>query len=447
MSGAPRRDPTGSARIPFVALAFVFVLSVAASALVAVASPARAQDTPPSGGLPTSLPDTGWVEIGGGGEFGADDPFADLPPDSSLAIPPEGGRIVPYLEYNRVDALTLGLDLVYSPDEGWMPEFRVRFARAFGTRDGDQGDGAWVWDMRLEQPLLKDRSLRLGLAQYDKTDHDDFGQVGTIENTLSSMFWKWDYQDWYDLSGYEAKLKWDFADVWSAEVRYNDDTYGSITEIGYGANGLFRRSEPWRDNPAVDDGVIHGLTFGVGYDSRSDRRLPRRGMWHELEFETAGGDLGGDFGYRRYLAKLRGYISPSPAHIVKARAMLGTTSEGDFLPFQKTFAIGGIGTLRATPFRQYRGRQLFLLNGDWSWEVLRRSSKNAAIKTGLSLVLFTDFGTAWDAPRWDLAHQKPAWDAGLGIGTTDETIRVYFARDLRSEHAAIHTTVRIARSY
>jgi hypothetical protein len=69
------------------------------------------------------------------------------------------------------------------------------------------------------------------------------------------------------------------------------------------------------------------------------------------------------------------------------------------------------------------------------------------LKTGFCVAAFTDFGLAWDAPEWDLGHRKPAWDAGLGLGTTDETLRVYFARDLRAEHSPIHVTVRVARAY
>ena len=168
-------------------------------------------------------------------------------------------------------------------------------------------------------------------------------------------------------------------------------------------------------------------------------------MLNQLRFETAGGSLGGAYAYKRDILFFA-TTDPGPSHVAKARVMLGTTSVGDFLPFQKTFAIGGIGTLRAYPFRQFRGRHLFLANGDWAWELFKRSSKNAMLKTGFAVVGFTDFGLAWDAPTWDLGQRRPAWDAGLGLGTTDETLRVYFAKDLRSGDSPVHVTVRISRS-
>jgi hemolysin activation/secretion protein len=170
-------------------------------------------------------------------------------------------------------------------------------------------------------------------------------------------------------------------------------------------------------------------------------------MWHRIEMETAGGALDGDFTFHRWKGDFRAYVSPSPSHRLKTRVLLGTSGEDDVLPLQRTFAIGGVGTLRATPFRQLRGNHLFLWNADWSWEVLRRSSKNAAIKTGLSVVAFSDLGIAWRSPSWDLARQRPAWNAGLGLGTTDERLRVYAGKDMRDDHAAVHWTIRVAQTY
>ncbi len=391
--------------------------------------------------------DTGWVEIGTS-PFGEDDPFADLPESTSSGDQEARGKLMPYLSYNRVDALTLGLDMTFEPKTDWIPAFRIRMARSFGrlTNSG-QDHGEWLYDMRLEQPLLPNRAATIELAQFRVTKDDGFGQIGAAENVLNAVVFKYDWRDWFASEGWEATLRGKWRARWSGGVGYTARDDDPILSPGYGANGLFRRSQDWRENPPADAGDFRAARFFVGYDSRAHGSKPRRGMWHRLEAETAGGSLGGDFAYIRYLGDLRAYLAPAPSHFVKVRLMGGTTSQDDFLPLQRTFAVGGIGTLRATPFRQFRGRHLFLANADWAWEVLRRSSKNAALKTGLSLVLWNDVGVAWDAREWDLGHRKPAWNAGVGIGTTDENLRVYFGRDLRAEHAPIHVTVRVAQSY
>jgi hypothetical protein len=429
-------------------------LALVTSLLLPFPQPAHAQGDAPAAGAVRAAPDTGWVQVGGQAapdtgvvEVGEKDPFADLPSaEDEGPVVPEGGHILPYLTYNRVDQFTLGIDQTYHPTKGWQPGFSTRFARAFRRQNEVGSDGVWLYEMRLEQPIVSGRKGHVGAAVYRRTDDDEFGQVGDVENSIAAMFFHWDYKDWFERTGYGLFGDYTWRNKWKATARYDQDTYRSITELAV-AGSLFRHNADWRENPAVDDGNLRSVTFGLDYDSRSNKKTPRRGMYHMLRFETAGGDLGGDFAYKRYSADLRAYFSPGPSHLAKVRAMFGTTADDDVLPFQKTWAIGGIGTLRGYTFREFRGRQLFLGNGDWAWEVFKRSSRNAMIKTGLSVVAFTDFGLAWDSPTYDLGKQQPAWDAGLGFGTTDETLRVYFARDLRADHGPIHVTVRIARSY
>jgi surface antigen Omp85-like protein len=440
---ALHRQSTGFGRTWSLAFALAGLL---AAALPHVAHAQAGAAAPDSSAAP---PDTGWIEVGGTAAFGASDPFADLPSaEDEGPVRPEGGRLFPYLTYNRVDSYTLGIDETFNPSRGWMPSFSTRMARAFGRENGPgKDDGRWVYAMRLDQPIASKRRGHVGISVYRRTDDDEFGQVGDVENALAALFFHWDYKDWFEREGYALDAEYKWKDHWIVSGRYDQDTYRSITEIGDATMGIFRRTAEWRANPAVDDGNLRSATFGLGFDSRSNPKAPRRGMYHKVLVETAGGDLGGDFGYKRYTADLRAYFAPGPSHTAKVRAMLGTTSEGDALPFQKTFAVGGIGTLRAYPFRQYRGRHMFLTNGDWTWELFKRSSRNAMLKTGFAAVAFTDFGLAWDAPTWDLGQRRPAWDAGLGVGTTDETLRVYFAKDLRSGSSPIQVTLRIARSY
>ena len=404
-----------------------------------------------------AAPDTGWVEIGGDAKaapaaeaaspFGADDPFADLPAvDDATPGKKPGGQIRPYVDYNRVDQWTAGIDLLYRPEAGFDPAMRLRVARAF-QRKTAWGNGQVVYDLRLDQPLVRGRRLRAGIARYVKTDDDGFGQVRGAENAAATAFFRYDWRDWFERDGVEAGLAGEFGTRWSAAARWNSDVYASIPELADGVGFGFRKDKPLRENPGIDDGRIQGVTFGVGYDSRSSVAQPRGGMLHRLEMESAGGSLGGDFAYHRYRGDLRLYVSPSPSHLFKTRVMLGTSGQGDVLPLQKTFAIGGIGTMRATSFRRFRGNQMFLWNADWAWEVLRRSSRNVAVKTGLSLVAFSDLGLAWDAPTWNPSDRQLGWNVGLGIGTTDENFRVYVGRDVRADDSPLHCTVRLGRSY
>ncbi|MEO6463062.1 MAG: BamA/TamA family outer membrane protein [Candidatus Eisenbacteria bacterium] len=399
--------------------------------------------------------DTGWVEVGdqapadsaGAAEgFGDDDPFADLPVEEETEAA-AGGKILPSIDYNRVDQWVLGLELLHRPTAGMMPAMKLRVVRAFQRKNANGGDGRMLYDLRLDQPLVRGRSLRAGIARYRKTDDDRFGQVHALENAVATALFRWDFRDWFEREGFEAGLAGEWGPRWSATARWNADDYTSIPLLADGIAPAFRRQEPLRDNPAIDDGRIQAVTVGAAFDTRSTPAQPRSGMFHRVEVETAGGSLGGDYTYHRYRGDFRLYVSPSPAHLFKTRVLAGTAGHDDALPLQKTFAIGGVGTLRATPFRQFRGNRMFLWNADWAWEVLRRSSRNVAYKMGLSLVAFSDLGLAWDAPAWDAGQRRMAWNAGVGAGTTDENFRVYVGRDMRAEHAPLHVTVRVLRNY
>ena len=437
-------------RAGFLALAASAGLLLGAAA---GASSAFAQDKDGEGRADA---DTGWVEIGGAGassaegnpawNFGDDDPFADLPGETEPPPPEPGGRLRPYVDYNRVDQWTLGVDMLYQPTLGLKPGFRLRVARAF-QRQTDYGDGRTLYEMSLEQPLVPSRAVRIDLALYRKTDDDGFGQIGAVENAVALWTLRYEYRDWFEREGFSAGLAADPAPRWSAAARWSSDDIRSITRLADGLAPAMRQDEALRENPAIDDGRIQAVTVSAGYDSRSSHDAPSRGLYHRIELETAGGSLGGDFTYHRWKGDFRAYLSPSPSHHLKTRLLLGTSGTDDALPLQRTFAIGGVGTLRATPFRQLRGEHLFLWNADWAWEVLHRSSKNVAVKTGLSLVVFSDLGLAWHAPHWDLGEQRPAWNAGLGAGTTDERFRIYAGKDLRADHAAVHWTIRVAQTY
>jgi hypothetical protein len=430
-------------------LALAIALACATAALPRGARAQEAAQAPDTSAAPAAA-DTGWVEVGGETPFGIDDPFKDLPEDGTAARGEDKARVLPYLDFNRVDALIAGLDHTFKPKAArtWTPGVRFWVARSIGRRvEGPPEDhGMWLYFMSIDQPLLPNRDLVLSLARYRRTQDDGFEQVSAAENVLHALFFKYDWRDWFHTEGWDATLTARWRLHWTASAGFTDRDDVPVVSPGVGAQSAFRRDRAWRENPDADAGNLRAARFALGYDSRTETK-PRTGMRHRVEAETAGGSLDGDFAYVRWLGDLRAYVHPAPSHWFKTRVLAGTTSEGDVLPFQRTFAVGGIGTLRATPFRQYRGRHVFLANSDWSWEILRRSSKNAALKTGLSLVLWNDVGLAWDAPRWDLGHQKPAWNAGLGIGTTDETLRVYFGRDVRAKRSPVHVTVRVSQSY
>jgi hypothetical protein len=89
------------------------------------------------------------------------------------------------------------------------------------TRPYDEGDGRWLYEMRLEQPFDDRRKTLLAIATYRRTDDDEFGQVGDVENTLAALFFHYDYKDWFEREGFNVEAattpwdRWTFSGVTS----------------------------------------------------------------------------------------------------------------------------------------------------------------------------------------------------------------------------------------
>ena len=88
--------------------------------------------------------------------------------------------------------------------------------------------------------------------------------------------------------------------------------------------------------------------FSTGGAKRSSKMMilsrtsrTRAGLYHWLELEFAGRDLGGDFDYTRLLADVRSLVRLSPATTLALRLVGGSNFDGR-LPAQRTFTVGGV---------------------------------------------------------------------------------------------------------
>jgi hemolysin activation/secretion protein len=175
-------------------------------------------------------------------------------------------------------------------------------------------------------------------------------------------------------------------------------------------------------------------------------RTMRAGLYHGIEVERAGGGLGGDFDYARVVADVRSVVRLSPAATLLLRGVGGTNLTGR-LPEQKQFTVGGVDGLRAHAFGAYRGDRLALAQAEYVLGLWRLT--HAHFQGGLQVMAFVDGGRAWEAPGpgFDLGRQHLAFDGGFGLGTTDDDLRVYFARDLQDPSSDVMITLRLRRPF
>jgi outer membrane protein insertion porin family len=198
---------------------------------------------------------------------------------------------------------------------------------------------------------------------------------------------------------------------------------------------LTRWDEDFRPNPAADEGDYRAVNLAIDYDTRPSHRSPATAQWWRLAFETAGGDLGGDFDFSRLLLDVRNFLRTSPGQQLSWRLVYGTKLSGT-PPLQKRFGIGGVGTLRGQSFKRFNGEDVLLGDVEYRFDFSNHSFAMVFLDTGAT----ADVGESLDKKQFAL-------DGGVGIGLQSERAALYLARDVRDASADIRVNFRLASTF
>jgi len=425
-----------------VALAALLLATALASG-----APARAEE----GAAPDTLrfapapPEREQAPDGSRTYFGHGEPWLRAPFGDRLLTEPEqwrsegrrAGRLNVSFDYNRVDPLRVGLGFEAQRPGTLHPRLGGRIEYATG-RDRT------LYGAQIEQPLVRSDRYAIGGSVVRLTAHNDLQQVEDLENSLALLIARTDHRDYFEREGQGAYLAWRVPDFSNVTLHVRSDDYRSIP-LDPGTRSWFYRDRGLRPNPAIDEGRARTLMLRLERFAHRTH-LTHAGLYHGIELERAGGRLGGDFDYTRALADVRGVIRVSPAATLALRTVAGHASSGT-LPFQKEFVTGGVDGLRAHTTGQFRGDQMLLGQAEavvGLWHVRSRGFEG-----GLHAIAFVDAGRAWFDPghAWDVRRQHLAADAGLGLGTSEDNLRIYFAKNLQDPASDVVISVRLQRPF
>jgi len=346
-------------------------------------------------------------------------------------------ELVPAVDYNRVDILRLGLHYQAQRPMTMYPRVGARFEYATGRERN-------LYGIQMEQPLLPTARFVFGFGIVRRTEHAELELVEDVENSLAMLLTRTDYRDYYEREGAGLYLSWRVPDFSRVSLHLRDDEYRSLS-VNPSVRSWFNMSRPLRENPAIDEGRARSVILRL---ERLTRRssIARAGLYHWIELERAGDQLGGDFDYTRLLADVRGVVRLSPATSLSLRAVVGSELDGT-LTRQKSFAVGGVDGLRAHAFKSFSGNQAAL--GQAEYTVGLWALRGEGFEGGLHALAFLDVGTAWqnDANRWDVANQRFATDLGFGLATSEDGMRIYVARDLNDPSAEYVWSLRLQRPF
>ena len=333
--------------------------------------------------------------------------------------------VSPSLSYDRVDGLSLFMHEEFNDPELLYPRIHLVEGYAFDSRK-------WRYRLDFEQPLFSPTSFSFGASVYLITDTFDGELTGNIENSLSSLFLKKDYRDYFEREGAAVFARQKFLGYNKVTVQYAEDTYRSADAISKGL--FYRHSRQFRPNPPVDEGKWATVTAQYEFDSRQDDQAGPTEHWYRLEYESGRHKDEPCMEYTRLAADLRTYLNLNPGQYLSCRLKLGANPSGT-LPFQREFYVGGIGTLAAHAYKEFRGDHMILFNAEYAIDVVKR----------FQVIMLTDVGKAWYG-RDALKDQTLELDVGIGVGL-EKGLRIFAAKTPNKEDSPVVWTLRLQRTF
>jgi len=360
------------------------------------------------------------------------------------------------VRYNRVEGIYVGwrLPRTYRPDSGLTHFGSGGYGLSSRTLRYRAGGELYTF---YSPSRSHDNLAAVGGELHDLTDTQDGWLLPEEENTVDALLFRRDFRDYYQRRGWSAYTAHNLGGVLQVTGRYQWDEFSSLDQsVEWGLFGGDLGREAFRPNPPVDEDQIRSLRADVQLDTRDRRADPGRGWFANALFERAGGFLGGDARFKRYLADLRRYQPLGPGARVDLRLRLGT-AKGQ-LPHQYLYDLGGYGTVRGYGFKEFTGDRVVLFNAEY-WIDADRQWHSDLPADGLHLGAFLDSGSAWfatdpDDPfdgvgrlmEADAPTGSPEWKTSVGLALGLEgDVQLYAARPLAGQDGWV-LALRFSRS-
>ena len=407
-------------------------------------------------------------------------------------------RLVSAKTYNRVE----GLPIMVGPSFGFrFGDSRLQVDALGVFRTGE--DIEWKPEnlghsVKTELSIGRGPGVAIGGRLFDVVDAVEEWQLSDTEVGLASFFLHRDFRDYFNRHG------------GSGFVRLTPfrglDLIGSLSDERWSTRStldpftLFRNGQGWRANPAMDEGRFHIANGTLRIDTRTSEDDPRSGWNITADYEHGSGrttsfatttpgvrdaDLDDVTRYARGFLDLRRYNRLSPEGQLNFRVVAGGWLNGDELPLQRRFSLGGPGSLAGYPFRrtgtgddvrqcsngveiplgmpaqcermilmqaEYRGDLWMSLFGDWDWD---DSWHSGGWHHRAQWVVFTDAGRGWlVGPRQgDIQYEKDqlpslgTFKTDVGIGFDTGLIGLYIAKSVTDSKEPPNFFIRVGRRF
>lgn len=291
---------------------------------------------------------------------------------------------LPMIHYNRVDALFLSIRrerMQWYNDDNFLG---IPSINPHGMIGYSFGQEEWQYVLGLEKYIGHNGRIIIGGEYHSATATNDYWRVGLTETSLTSFVGGYDFLDYYKQEGLGAYILLRTKRLLEAGAAFSDATFSSQSRESnwplFGAGDRYRPNPPveFQNGTALEELKLSTLTFSASFNPK--RLLLTRYYTLSLGGEIELGSSGisdSDYDFTRFTAEMINYLNFEEGGILKHRLRVGSIS-GD-APLFKEFQLGGVGSLRALPYKSLPfesplmgGNQMILSNteiqfGSPSW--------------------------------------------------------------------------------
>jgi len=338
---------------------------------------------------------------------------------------------LPMIHFNRVNGLFLGIRKERMQWHRYSSFLDIEQIHPHGFIGYGTASKEWEYALGVEKLIGENRRFMIGGEFHRATSTEDHHRTGLIENSLTAFFASYDFLDYHQMEGFGLYTVYRTQRWFEAAFSYNRDTFRSQERNT--TYSLFGKSSPYRLNPPVDrfsDQIdLDRYSFSFSFNPKNVLLADRFTFAADFGAELADNSSSDEnYRYNKYWSELKLFYNFEPGSVLRWRVKAGGIT-GDAPDFKK-FYLGGIGTLRGSPFKYLQGDNMLLSNLEVQFG---RSSNRPGVWVrdyNMHILLFLDSGWTQSAATFtvpdpdvnsgfssfkfsDLQH-----DAGFGLGTS-----------------------------
>jgi hypothetical protein len=353
--------------------------------------------------------------------------------------------------------------------EGHAVYLPFSWRRFLGRRSGVSVDAGYGFDDKRWKYDADVRAFSLRAGVFDRLSNiravsNDWDAFTT---TVSNIFWKYDYKDYYYDKGWRLGFDEDLLLLFPTEAFIRQNSYANAVKTSDWS--LTRQDWEARENPPINEGKITSVGFSASFDDRDFidnagelRRFGSRTHIPTLVVEHGIADLTAEkFSFTKVTASLRGQFDLGRVGSTAYRLM-GSLTAGKLPTQSVNYLMGSVENItapwnfRTLAAREYGGDRIATLfvEHDFGDQLFRWLHIPLLNSSGWGLVAFGAAG--WTTMSAEtralqtvptLEAKTPMYEVGLGIDKIFLLLRIDVAwrlnhyRDGRNFFVGISTPV------